>query len=61
MTVFRRVDAIVCASGSIIEREVGDVVLALQLLQHVVRADFPALVNGMKQLSFQPQDSHKII
>lgn len=61
VTILRCVPAVFSTGRSIVEREVRDVVLALQFLQHVVSAYFPAFINRVKQFSFEPQDPHKII
>ncbi len=46
------------ARGSIIKRQVSDLMIPLQFLQHVVSANLPTLVNGMKQFGFEPEDTH---
>ena len=51
---------ILSARGPIVEREIGDVVIALQFLQHVIGADLPALINRVKQFSFEPQYSQSL-
>src|SRR5437879_970000 len=44
--------------GSVIERQVGDMMLSLQLLEHVVGANLATLVHRMKQLGLEPEYPH---
>jgi hypothetical protein len=43
---------------TVVERQIRDVVIFFQLLQHLIRADFSALINRVKQFGFQPEYSH---
>ena len=43
---------------TIIQCQIRDVVIALQFLKHVVGADLSALIDRMKQFSFEPKNSH---
>ena len=52
------VSTLLVISRTVVERQVRDVVRPLQLLEHVVSADLPALINRVKQFSFKPQDAH---
>ena len=45
-------------SRAVVERQVGDVMLALELLEHLVGANLSALVHGMKQFGFEPEYAH---
>jgi hypothetical protein len=48
MTVLIGARAGLTIGQTIVEREIGNVMIALQLLQHVVSADLPAFINRMK-------------
>ena len=44
-------------SRTIVKSHICDVMVALQLFQHVVSADLAALINRMEQFGFEPEDS----
>src|SRR6185295_2442932 len=57
VTVLERPFSSFLISRAIIQRQVRDVMVALKLFQHVVSADLSALINRMKQFSFEPENS----
>jgi len=48
MTIFGRSLSRFFIRGSIIQRDVGDMMAPLQFFKHVVGSDFSALINRMK-------------
>ena len=58
MTILGRKVLRLFVGGSVVERQVCDLMIALQLLEHVVGSDFSALINRVKQFGFEPKDMH---
>ena len=44
--------------GSVVQREVRYMAATLQLFKHVVAANLSALIDRMKQFSFEPNYAH---
>jgi hypothetical protein len=58
VTIFDSALPGVSIGKAIIERQIGNVMLAPELLQHVIGADAPALVGWVQQFCFEPEDAH---
>jgi hypothetical protein len=52
VTVFARLDKQLSRVIRVAKRQVGDEVVAFELLEHLIGADFPALVHRVKQFGF---------
>jgi hypothetical protein len=58
VTILCRAGARIRICRTIVKCDVGDVMVAPQLLEHLVSADLPAFIDGMKQFRFQPKNAH---
>jgi hypothetical protein len=58
MAVFRRALERVRRGAPIVESHVRDMVVALQLPQHVERADRAALIERVQEFGLHPKDFH---
>jgi hypothetical protein len=59
VTIFQSTCPRFVACGAVVECQIGNVMNAFQLLEHVIRAYLAAFINRMKQFGFEPQDTHK--